>query len=361
MVRHDPTLAQTQNQTLARNLGQLVRITDEVQKTAMSMRMVPIGPLFQKMARLVRDLSRKFGKQVQFESEGEEVELDRNIVEELADPLMHMVRNALDHGIETPAERRAKGKPETAMIALRAFHRSGQIFIQVADDGRGIDRERVLAKARAKELIASNAVLSDTECFNLIFAPGFSTAEQVSNVSGRGVGMDVVKKQIMKLRGSVDIESHAGHGTTFSLRLPLTLAIIDGLVVAVGEVRYIIPLASVKEMLRPTEEMINTVEDKAEVVLIRNKLLPMMRLYERFGTQPRSTNPTEGVLIVTDVDGFSFCLMVDELIGKQEVVIKSLGPVFASSSGLAGGAILGDGQIGLILDLESLFGRGKDA
>lgn len=361
MVRHDPMIANAQSSTLARNLGQLARITDEVQRTAMSMRMVPVGPLFQKMARLVRDLSRKVGKRIQFESEGEEVELDRNIVEELADPLMHMVRNAVDHGIEAPAERSAAGKPETATISLRAFHRSGQIVIQVADDGKGIDREKVLAKARAKGLIAPNVTPTDAECLNLIFQPGFSTAEQVSDVSGRGVGMDVVRKQVSKLRGNVDIESKVGEGTTFSLRLPLTLAIIDGLVVAVGKERYIIPLASVREMLRPTADLVSSVENRAEVVVIRNQLLPLVRLYERFHTTPRSTDPTECVLVVADLDGCSFCLMVDELVGKQEVVIKSLGPMFASTTGVAGGAILGDGQVGLILDLQSLFGGRADA
>jgi two-component system chemotaxis sensor kinase CheA len=361
MVRHDPDLAIAQNPRLARNLSQLVRITDEVQRTAMSMRMVPIGPLFQKMARLVRDLSRKVGKQVHFESDGEDVELDRNIVEELADPLMHMVRNSIDHGVEPPQERTAAGKPTSARVMLRAFHRSAQIVIEVADDGRGINREKVLAKARSNGLIAPNATISDAECLNLIFHPGFSTAEQVSDVSGRGVGMDVVKKHITKLRGSVDIESTPGAGTVFSLRLPLTLAIIDGLVVSVGEKRYIIPLASVKEMLRPTPDMVKTVENRAEVVIVRDRIVPMMRLYERFNTVPKTTDPSEGVLVMADVEGTPFCVMVDELVGKQEVVIKSLGPLFQHVSGLAGGAILGDGQVGLILDLPCLFGGKADA
>jgi two-component system chemotaxis sensor kinase CheA len=233
--------------------------------------------------------------------------------------------------------------------------------IDVSDDGRGIDSEKVLAKARAKGLISADAVLSESEIFNLIFHPGFSTAEKVSDVSGRGVGMDIVRKQIQKLRGSIDIESRKGAGTTFSLRLPLTLAIIDGLVVSVGSERFIIPLASVKEMLRPTAGMVTTVENRAEIVAIRERLLPLVRLYKRFGTQPRTEDPTQAVLIVADVDGISFCLMVDELVGKQEVVIKSLGPVFASASGVAGGAILGDGVVGLILDLKSIYGSRSDA
>jgi two-component system chemotaxis sensor kinase CheA len=361
LVRHNPGLAALQDPQLVRNLGQLARITEEVQRTAMSMRMVPIGPLFQRMARLVRDLSRRCGKSIQFECDGQDVELDRNIVEELAEALMHMVRNAVDHGIESEEQRAASGKPRTAHITLRACHCSGQIVIDVSDDGRGIDSEKVLAKARAKGLISADAVLSESEIFNLIFHPGFSTAEKVSDVSGRGVGMDIVRKQIQKLRGSIDIESRKGAGTTFSLRLPLTLAIIDGLVVSVGSERFIIPLASVKEMLRPTAGMVTTVENRAEIVAIRERLLPLVRLYKRFGTQPRTEDPTQAVLIVADVDGISFCLMVDELVGKQEVVIKSLGPVFASASGVAGGAILGDGVVGLILDLKSIYGSRSDA
>lgn len=355
MVRHDPDLAASQKPQLTRNLSQLARITDEVQRTAMSMRMVTIGPLFQKMARLVRDLTRRFNKPAHFETQGEDVQLDRNIVEELADPLMHMVRNSVDHGIDTPEERVAAGKPPMARVALRAFHQSGQIVIQVSDDGRGLNREKILAKAVKNGLIAPNATISDQECFHLIFHPGFSTAEQVSDVSGRGVGMDVVKKQIQKLRGSIDIQSVQGKGTTFSLKLPLTLAIIDGLVVSVGAERFIVPIYSVREMLRPTPEMISRVEGRAEVVLVRDNLLPVIRLHERFGIPPRSTDPSECVMVVAEHDGRHFCLMVDELIGKQEVVIKSLGPVFQSVSGIAGGAILGDGRVGLILDIKGVF------
>ena len=216
LVRCDAESLGAQNQQLSRNLAQLSRITNDVQRTAMSMRMVPVGSLFQKMARLVRDLGRKFDKPIEFETVGEEVELDRNIVEELADPLMHMVRNAVDHGIETEEQRLAAGKPCPARLVLRAFHRAGQIIIEVADDGRGIDRDRVLRKAADKGLVAPGAVLSDSECFNLIFQPGFSTAENVSDISGRGVGMDVVRKQITRLRGTIEISSAKGKGTRFS-------------------------------------------------------------------------------------------------------------------------------------------------
>ncbi len=357
VIRHDPDLIKAQKPQLTRNFTQLTRITDEVQRTAMAMRMVPIGPLFQKMARLVRDLTRKFGKQAQLDTFGEEVQLDRNIVEELADPLMHMIRNAVDHGIETPEGREAASKNPVARIELKAFHLAGQIVIQISDDGRGLNRTKILAKAVKNGLIAANANPPDTECFNLIFHPGFSTAEVLSDVSGRGVGMDVVKKQIQKLRGSVDIQSTLGSGTTFSLKLPLTMAIIDGLVVGVGKERYIVPIFSVKEMLRPTAEMVSTIEGRAEVLMVRNNLLPVVRLYERFHIEPRSKNPEEAVFIVAEYDGKLFCLMVDELIGKQEVVIKALGPMFQQVSGIAGGAILGDGRIGLILDMQGVFHR----
>ena len=355
MVQHDPDLVLETKPRLARNLSQLARITNEVQRTAMSMRMIPIGQLFQKTARMVRDLSRKAGKRVELELFGEDTELDRNIVEELADPLLHMVRNAVDHGIELPAERAQRGKSETARVTLKAGHQAGHIVVQVSDDGRGLDREKILRKATERGLIASGAQLSESEIFNLIFHPGFSTAEQVTDVSGRGVGMDVVRKRVQKLRGRIDVASAAGQGSTFLLRLPLTLAIIDGLVVGVGCERYIVPLFAVREMLQPAAESISTVEGREEMALVRTSLLPIVRLHERFGVKPRFEKPWESLLIVAESVGRRFCLMVDELIGKQEVVIKSLGETMGSIPGVAGGAILGDGRVGLILEPEGLF------
>ena len=355
MVRHHPELAALRSPAVLRNLAQLARITGDLQKTAMSMRMVPVGGLFQKMSRLVRDLARKTGKQAEMEAIGGETELDRNVVEELADPLMHMVRNAADHGVEPPDERRAAGKDPTGRIRLRASHQAGHIVIEIADDGRGLIREKILEKARRTGLVEDGANLSDSEVFNFIFHPGFSTAEMVTDVSGRGVGMDVVKKQIQKLRGRIDIESTPGKGSSFFLRLPLTLAMIDGLVVGVGGERYVVPIFSVREMLRPTAEMVFTVENRQEMAMVRNSLLPVVRLYRRFGVEPRSEVATESLLIVAEAAGKSFCLMVDELIGKQEVVIKSLGETLKDIPGVAGGAILGDGRVGLILDLEGIF------
>jgi two-component system chemotaxis sensor kinase CheA len=355
LVRHDPELSTVKSQVLQRKLAHMTRITAELQKTAMAMRLVPIGPLFRRMSRLVRDLSRQFGKQVQMETEGEEIELDRTIVEELADPLMHMVRNAMDHGIEVPADRVAGGKNPVARLLLKAQHLSGQVVIEISDDGRGLDAAKIKAKAVQKGLVPAEKELSESEIFNLIFEPGFTTAAQVTNVSGRGVGMDVVRRHIEKLRGRIEIRSTVGRGSAFLLKLPLTLAIIDGLVVGVGSERYIMPLFAVREMFRPTAETIWTVQQQAEMALVRGTLLPVFRLYRLFGVTPRSTEPTESVLVVAEVEGACYCLLVDELIGKQEVVIKSLGETFSGVTGIAGGAIMGDGRVGLILDLDRLL------
>lgn len=359
LVRHDPELSTVKSQTLQRKLAQMTRITAELQKTAMAMRLVPIGPLFRRMSRLVRDLSRQFGKQVQMETEGDEIELDRTIVEELADPLMHMVRNAMDHGIEMPQDRVANGKSPVARLLLKAQHQSGQVVIEISDDGRGLDPAKIRAKAIQKGLVAAEKDLAENEIFNLIFEPGFTTAAQVTNVSGRGVGMDVVRRHIEKLRGRIEIRSVLGHGAAFLLKLPLTLAIIDGLVVGVGSERYIVPLFAVREMFRPTAETIWTVQQKNEMALVRGNLLPVFRLYKRFGVKPKSTEPTESVLVVAEVEGACYCLLVDELIGKQEVVIKSLGETFSGVTGIAGGAIMGDGRVGLILDLDRLLKDGE--
>lgn len=358
LMHHDPDLAASPR--LQRKLQQLKRVTTDVQRTAMAMRMVPVAQLFQRMARLVRDLSRKTGKKVELAISGEDTELDRNIVEVLADPLMHMVRNALDHGLEPPEERSAAGKPETGNLALRAYHQSGQIVIEIGDDGRGLSRERILRKAREKGLAASEEALSDNDVFNLIFEPGFSTAERITDVSGRGVGMDVVKRNIARLRGRIDIRSVAGQGATFLLKLPLTLAIIDGLVVQVGGERYVVPIATVREMLRPVAGDVFTVQGRGEMVMVRGGLLPLIRLHRRFGVAPRTEDPAAGVLLVTETVARRFCLLVDDLLGKQEVVIKSLGEGLKNVPGVAGGAILGDGRVGLILDLEGIAGAASD-
>jgi two-component system chemotaxis sensor kinase CheA len=355
LIGQSPVLALVKDAHFLRDLTQLARITTDVQRIATGMRMVPIGLQFQKTARLVRDLSRKAGKQIVLDTSGEDTEVDKTIAEELSDPLLHMVRNSIDHGIETPEERIALGKDPTAHIRVSAYHQSGQIVVAISDDGRGLSCEKILAKACANGLVQSGAQLTENEIFLLIFEAGFSTAEKVTDISGRGVGMDVVRKHVQKLRGRIEIHSKPGQGTTFYLKLPLTLAIIDGLVVEVGGQRYIVPIFSVKELLRPTSEMLSTVQGKGEMAMVREKLLPIVRLHRRFNVEPRNSNLSDGVLIVVESEGRQFCLFVDDLVGKQEVVIKSLGQSFEHISGVAGCAILGDGRVGLILDIDSIL------
>jgi two-component system, chemotaxis family, sensor kinase CheA len=355
LVRHNPSLTSIQNPRLIADLAQLARITAEVQRTTMGMRMIPIGQLFQRTARMVRDLARKTGKKVELETSGEETEVDKNIAEELSDPLLHMVRNSLDHGIELPNERRAAGKNSSARIRLAAYHQAGQIIIKISDDGRGLNKSKILAKARQCGLIQDGTPLSDTEIYHLIFEPGFSTADQITDISGRGVGMDVVRKNVQKLRGRIDIDSQPGKGATFFLNLPLTLAIIDGLVVAVGDHRYILPIFEVRELIRPTPDKISSVQGRDEMALVRDRLLPIVRLYQRFGVKPHSENLCDGLLVVAESEGKQFCLLVDHLLGKQEVVFKSLGEILKTVKGIAGCAILGDGRVGLILDLNGVF------
>ena len=354
MVVQDPELLKSPSRHLARNLGQLRRITSELQRTAMSLRMVPIKATFQKMNRLVRDLAAKQNKQVQLVLSGEDTELDRNIVEEISDPLVHMIRNAADHGVEGPEARTAKGKSAQGTIHLRAFHRGGNIVIQIQDDGNGLNKDKLLAKARQNGIVKPNETLSDKEIYNLIFAAGFSTAEKVTDISGRGVGLDVVRRNIEKLRGKVDIDTVLGGGTTFTIYLPLTLAIIDGMIVSVGSERYIIPTLTVRESFRPRAEMLSTLHERGEMVNVRGKLCPLLRLYQYFDQPTKVIEPTDGIVVVVESGDQTRCLMVDELIGKQEVVIKSLGGALKKNPSLAGGAVLGDGRVGLILNVDSL-------
>jgi two-component system chemotaxis sensor kinase CheA len=353
-VSQHPDLVNLRSQQLSRNLLQLSQIALELQKIAMSLRMVAIKATFQKMNRLVRDLTASIQKQVELVISGEETEMDRTIVEELGDPLMHMIRNSVDHGVEMPADRIAKGKPAKGIVRLSAYHQGGNMVIEIADDGAGLNKQRILSKAIERGIVAPDAELEDRQIFDLIFAPGFSTAEKITDISGRGVGMDVVKQNIAKLRGKIEIDSTPGEGTTFRIFLPLTLAIIDGLIARVGDQRYIFPTLSVCESFRPTAEMISTVYGKGEVVKVRGKLRPMLRLHEYFDIVPRTTDPTRALIIVVESANQQRCILVDELIGKQEVVIKSLDERFKQNKALAGAAILGDGKVGLILDPRTL-------
>lgn len=354
LIAQDPDLRLVQSRNLLRNMSQLGRITNELQKTAMSLRMMPIRNTFQKMNRLVRDIAGPTGKNVDLILHGEDTEMDRTIVEELADPLLHMVRNSVDHGIEMPADRKAAGKSPVGTLRLSASHVGGNILIEISDDGAGIRPDKVFAKAVERGIVPPDAHLSEKEIYDLIFAPGFSTAEKVTDLSGRGVGMDVVKRNIGHLRGKIDIDSSPGQGTSFKIYLPLTLAIIDGLLVSISDQRYIIPTLSVRESFRPTHGMISTVHGKGEMVNVRGKLCPLLRLYDVFGSSPRSTDPTESMVVVVESAHEERCILVDDLLGQQEVVIKSLGDSFKNNRMLAGATILGDGRVGLILDPRAL-------
>jgi two-component system chemotaxis sensor kinase CheA len=355
MVAQDPALVGLPDRQFTRNMAQLTRITRDLQRVSMSLRMVPIRATFQKMNRVVRDLAIKAGKQVQLVTTGEETELDRTIVEQLNDPLVHMIRNSMDHGIELPDVRGTSGKPPAGTITLRAYHQGGNIVLEVADDGAGLNRERILRKALDRGIVAPGQVPSDKEIFALIFAAGFSTAEVVTDISGRGVGMDVVRRNIEKLRGKIEVESQPGEGTRILIRLPLTLAIIDGLIVGLGSERYIVPTLSVRESFRPTADMLASVHERGELVNVRGQLIPLLRLHDLFGVEPATKDPTTAIVLVVESDNRIRCLMVDQLIGKQEVVIKSLGDSFKRSLGIAGAAILGDGKVGLILDVAGLL------
>jgi two-component system, chemotaxis family, sensor kinase CheA len=340
---------------MVRKIAHQGKIIRELQELSMSLRMVPIGGLFKKMARLVRDLSHKAQKDINFVTSGEETELDRNIVDMLSDPLVHMIRNCVDHGIEPAAQRKEAGKNAQGMVGLQAFHQSGSIVIQIIDDGKGLDREKILKKAIASGLVQQGQELSQQEIFKLIFHAGLSTAEKITDISGRGVGMDVVRKNIEMLRGKIDISSVAGKGTTFSISLPLTLAIIEGQLVRVGNHRYIIPIVSIEHSLRPTEKQISTVQGKGEVANVQGRLLPVVRLYKLFRVTPSNDDPTKCSLVVIEGDGKKCCLLVDELLGQQQVVIKSLGEGIGTVQGISGGAIMGDGNVSLILDTTSLM------
>ncbi len=344
-----------ENTVLHRNVSQLTRIAKELQHTAMSLRMIPIKPTFQKMERLARDLARDVGKKVHFVTSGEDTELDRTVVEEIGDPLVHMVRNALDHGLEPPADRRARGKAESGTLHLSAGHQGGNIVIELRDDGRGLDPDKILAKARRQGLVPENASLTREEVFSLIFMPGFSTAEKVTAVSGRGVGMDVVRRNIEKLRGAIEITSEVGQGSTFKIKLPLTMAIIDGLVVRVGDDRFILPSTSVQMALRPARESVSTIQGRGEVLDLRGRLLPLHRLHRRFGIPAQAEQPADGIVVILEHAGRVSALLVDEMVSKQEVVIKNLGAFMRNLPGVAGGAILGDGSIALILDPGTLL------
>ena len=350
----DPTVRDIHSPQLSRAMTQLARITKELHRSTLGMRMAPIRPVFQKMSRQVRDVAARVGKRIDLMVQGEDTELDRNLVEGIHDPLIHMIRNSVDHGIEKPDARIARGKSTTGKISLRAFHQGGNVMIVVQDDGAGLNKERIHAKAVERGLVAAGTDLTDREIFQFIFEPGFSTADKVTDISGRGVGMDVVRYNIEKLRGSISVESVLGHGATFTISLPLTLAIIEGLIVHVGARQFVLPTLSVRESFRPVPGMISTLHERGEVINVRGQLIPLLRLYEYLNIRPAATDPLQALAVVLEAGRDVRCMMVDGLLGKQEVVIKNLGEVFRQNPFLAGAAILGDGRIGLILDVNAL-------
>lgn len=360
MVRQDLAGLLGDNQRINRNVSHLGKITRSLQELSMSMRMVPIQGVFQKMARLVRDLSRKALKQIELTTAGGETELDRNVVEAIGDPLVHMVRNAVDHGIEPPEERQRAGKDPTGRIHLKSWHQAGNVVIQISDDGRGLNKEKILRKAIAAGLVQEGAQLSDPEIFQLIFHPGLSTAEKVTDISGRGVGMDVVKRNIEALRGRIEIESTEGRGSAFTIRLPLTLAVIDALVVQVGPQHYLLPITSIEKSLRPTAEQLSSVQGRGEMCMVRGQLLPLFRLHRLFGVTPLSEDPTQGLVVIVQDNQRRCGLLVDRLLGQQQVVIKSLGDLVGKVQGVSGGAILGDGNVSMILDVPGLIDLSQD-
>lgn len=342
-----------QNERLLQGLSQLDRNTRMLQEAVMSTRMLPMDFVFSRFPRVVRDLAAKLGKQVRLSTLGEHTELDKSVIERIADPLNHLVRNALDHGLESVEERTRSGKDVCGSIRLSAAHQGGNILIEVSDDGRGLDRERIIAKARERGLQVLDSA-TDAEVWQLIFAPGFSTAASVTDVSGRGVGMDVVKKNIQALGGQVDITSQTGHGMTVSIRLPLTLAILDGMSVRVGDQIFIVPLGAVVESLQPRAEQVKSLAAQGHVIKVRNEYVPLAELAQMFGIPGESSGPSDGILVLMEAEGRKIAARVDELVGQQQVVIKSLETNYRRVRGISGATILGDGRVALILDVAGL-------
>ncbi|MBN2396967.1 MAG: chemotaxis protein CheA [Deltaproteobacteria bacterium] len=355
IIRQNQIVQSNGDSKLAKSIVQLSSITSEIQKTSTSLRMIPIKQTFQRMARLVRDLSKNTGKSIGVVMEGEETEIDRNMVDEIYNPLVHMIRNAVDHGIGSPEERVKQGKPERGTIQLRAYHRGGNIVIEISDDGKGLDKNSILKKAIEHGVVDGSHTPSDQDIYRLIFHPGLSTAKKVTDVSGRGVGMDVVKQSVEKLRGKIEIDSVPGEGSTFITRFPLTMAIINGMIVRVGGEKYIIPTVAIRQLLRPEQKSCNTVAGKGETINVMGHLMPLVRLYDVLHIKPEHEHPWEAVAVVIEGENGAKCILVDEIIGEEEVVIKSLGEGLKGVRGVSGGAIMGDGSVGLILDPEGVF------
>ena len=349
-----------QLEKLLDGVGQLERNTRELQESVLQIRMLPISFSFSRFPRLVRDMSGKLGKQIELRMTGENTEVDKTVLEKIGDPLVHLVRNSLDHGIETPDIRKAAGKPETGTLELSAYHEGGDIIIKVIDDGAGLNKERILSKAIEKGLIEENEEVPDERLYNLIFQAGFSTAAEVTDVSGRGVGMDVVRRNIRDLGGNVSIASNEGAGSTVTIRLPLTLAILDGQLARIGNETYIVSLVSIIESLQMQPEMISSITDESELYRLRDEYIPIIRINELFGMKTGGTELQKGLLMIVEADGQRVGLFVDDLMGQQQVVIKSLETNFRQLQGISGATILGDGTVALIMDVPGVIQRHFD-
>lgn len=360
MVTRNPDLKGYEFENFERSSTHLNKIVRDLQDMTLSVRMIPIAGIFRKMIRLVHDLSTKAGKKIDLQLLGEDTEIDKTVSELLADPLVHLVRNSIDHGIETPQERSTAGKKATGELRLEAKHEGGEIWIIISDDGRGLNRDKILRKAVEKGMIQDDGSnMNDQEVFELIFHPGFSTADKVTDVSGRGVGMDVVKKNIEKIKGHIDIQSKPGKGTQMILRIPLTLAIIDGMLVRVGKAQYTIPLLSIRESIQVEQDRITTTMDGQELVQVRNELIPVIRLYELHKIEPDTKNLHEGLIVIVEYRDEFAGLLIDEILGEQQAVIKGLSNYVGSIKGISGCTIMGDGEISLILDTGGLIKKAQ--
>lgn len=355
MIRQSQIIQSNMDRKLTKDVTHLSSIISELQRTSTSLRMVPIKQIFHRMSRLVRDLSKGAGKIIEVVMEGEDTDIDKNMVDEIYNPLVHMVRNAVDHGIESRNERIKLGKPERGLVLLKAYHRGSNVVIEVSDDGKGLYKDEILKKAIENGVVNSSHGLSDQDIYKLIFHPGLSTAKEITDISGRGVGMDVVKQAVEKLSGKIEISSTYGKGTIISVFFPLTMAIIDGITVRVGKERYIIPTVAIRQLLRPLRESCNNVVGRGEMINVMGDLMPLVRLHKFFGIECEHESPWEAIVAVVEGEDRSKCIMVDEILGEEEVVIKGLGESLKDIKGISSGAILGDGNVGLILDPEGLF------
>lgn len=356
MVVRNPDLEGLELENFTKAAQHMNKIVRELQEMAMVIRMVPVSGLFRRMIRLVHDVSSKLGKSIDLKIIGEETELDKTVIETITDPLVHLIRNSLDHGLEPPDERLRAGKDKTGTVTLTAVHEEGEVWIVVEDDGRGLNREKIIAKAVSSKLIAGDGLdLSDKAVFNLIFQPGFSTADKVTDVSGRGVGMDVVKKNLEKINGKIEVKSKLGHGSKIILRIPLTLAIIEGMMARVGDAKYILPILSIRETFSPDPKAITISPDGEELVRIREEFFPVVRLHDLYKLTPQNKELHDGILIVLETQELNYCLFVDEILGQQQTVIKGLSGYIGNIRGVSGCTILGNGDVCMILDVNGLL------